>query len=105
MNRDSRKSLLQQDVVVCWDQKNQESKRRDKILPFLFENRANLSTFGGDFLTSLHRTLERKENPLEKVQKSSGENFPKLHISVPCRGRMCPESVMTFTFKHLVFDC
>ena len=38
--------------------------------------------FWGDFLSKLHR------NP--------GESAPKLQISVPCRGRMCPETFSQF---------
>ena len=35
---------------------------------------------------------ETGKNPPEKIQKkSSGDSAPKLQISVPCRGRTCPD--------------
>ena len=34
---------------------------------------------------------KRQKSPLEKIQKTSGDGTPKSQISVPCRGRKCPE--------------
>ena len=59
-------------------------------------NRAIFSIFCGYFLTKKNaENLEKKEkNPLEKTQKkTSGDGAPKLQLSVPCRGRTCPEKI------------
>ena len=47
----------------------------------------------GKFLTKLHRKPgEIGRNPLEKIKNpASGENSLKLQISVPHRGRSCPD--------------
>ena len=45
--------------------------------------------FRGLVLLNCTQTLEKKQ----KIQwrASSGDGVPKLQISVPCRGRTCPE--------------
>ena len=45
--------------------------------------------FGGLFLLNYTENLEKKQ----KIQwrASSGDGAPKLQISVPCRGRTCPD--------------
>ena len=74
-----------------------DSQRRDKILRF------SLRPENGQFSPHLARAMpllnytlkhleKRENNPLEITQKkSSGDGAPKLQISVPCRGRTCPE--------------
>ena len=50
---------------------------------------ATFSRFWGARLTNYTENLEKKQ----KIQwrASSGDGAPKLQISVPCRGRTCPE--------------
>ena len=51
---------------------------------------------------------EKGENALEKIQKdpmeTSGDGTLKLQISVPCRGRTCPDlrTPLQSTFRHLL---
>ena len=65
-------------------------------------SRAIFSSFGGDFLTKLHR------KPGEGGIFSTGKRnlkwrkFPKLaEISVACRGRTCPELYPSFSAWNL----
>ena len=52
---------------------------------------ATFSRFCGARLTKLHiNTGEKAKNPVESVLLS-GDGAPKLQISVPCRGRTCPD--------------
>ena len=53
------------------------------------------STFLGYFLTNCTVHLEKRETnkTWRKYKKSSGDGAPKLQISVPCRGRTCPDYV------------
>ena len=50
--------------------------------------------FRGSSCQIAHKMLEKKQkNPVESA--SSGDGAPKLQISVPCRGRTCPDSKNT----------
>ena len=65
---------------------------------------APFSRFWGARLTKLHI------NTGEKAKKSSGEppvetGAPKLQISVPCRGRTCPEKKSHMFSSPLVHAC
>ena len=74
--------------------KNHGGQRRDRILRFfLYSEIGQFSPHFGaiSFLNYTVNLENRGENPLEKIQKSSGDGAPKLQISVPCRGRTCPE--------------
>ena len=54
---------------------------------------AIFSTFWVVFLLAhTENPGEIGNTPLEKIQKSSGEGTPKLQISVPSRGRTCPDT-------------
>ena len=90
---------------LCWplegisrDRRNHDSQRRDRILRFFLcpEIGQFSPHFGAISLLNCTENLEKGEtNPLEKTpQKSSGENSPKLLISVPCRGRTCVEFLL-----------
>ena len=54
---------------------------------------SKFSTFWGDFLTKLHSKHGEKgiKSTGENSKKSSADGTPKLQISVPCRGRTCPD--------------
>ena len=68
------------------DRKTHDSQRRDRILRFFPPQ------FAPHFISKLQKTLEKEEKSTGKYyQKSSGENSPKLQISVPCRGLTCPD--------------
>ena len=59
--------------------------------------------FGADFPLYYTENLEEKRKITgENSKKSSGDDDPKLQISVPCRGRTCPE---LHTGQLLVRDC
>ena len=71
--------------------KNHDSRRRDRIwhdfLHWTF--RYFLQILGGLVLINCTYILETKQ----KIQwrASNGDGAPKLQISVPCRGRTCPD--------------
>ena len=88
-------------VLLDRDRENHDNQRHDTILRFLSARRSDkfLHIFGGDFLTKVHRKPgERGKIPLEKIQNLSEDGAPKLQISVPCRGRTCPELTMQDLF-------
>ena len=76
---------------LCRGRKNHDSHRRDRIwrdfLHWIF--RYFLQILGGSVLLNYTENLEKKQ----KIQwrASSGDGAPKLQISVPCRGRTCPD--------------
>ena len=69
--------------------------RRDRILRFFLrpENGQLSPLFGAISLLTSTINLEKrgKTSTGENSEKSSGDSAPKLQISVPCRGRTCPE--------------
>ena len=74
--------------------KSHDSQRRDRILRyFSAQNTRNFLHLLGRFpYQNCTENLEKKDkNPLERTQTSSGETSAILQISVPCRGRTCPE--------------
>ena len=87
-----RKHLKFQKFVIG-TRRNHDSHRRD-LRRFLRPEIGQISRhFGVISLLNYTENMERKEtNPLEKIQQNqSGDGAPKLQISVPCRGRTCPE--------------
>ena len=71
------------------------SQRRDRIRRCSFHPEIGPFSqhFWGDFLTNLRRkTGEKKKNPREIIQKIQWRQRPKLQMSVPCRGRTCPDT-------------
>ena len=75
------------------DPENHDSQRRDKDLRIFLHTQINhFPTFGGDFPTKQDRKPgEKKKVHLRHFKQSSGDGAPKLQISVPCRGRTCPD--------------
>ena len=51
---------------------------------------ATFSRFWGARLTKLHINTGEKARKIQ-WRASSGDGAPKLQISVPCRGRTCPD--------------
>ena len=84
------------------DQKNHGNQRRDRILRLSL--RLHIGQFSppcgaiNDFLPKLHSKPgeKGKTSTGKRSKKSSGENAPKLQISVPCRGRTCPDHSRLF---------
>ena len=71
-------------------------------------NRAIFSTFWGDLLSELDRKTWRKRKQIHwRKFKRSGETSLKSQISVPCRGRTCPDCLQcwfpNFFYKVLQF--
>ena len=84
---------------IFWDRKTHDSQRRDRILRSVLRLQiGQLSPhFGAIALLNYTENLEKRETiHWRKVKKSSGETSPKLQISVPCRGRTCPDYFLDF---------
>ena len=77
---------------ATWTHLN-DGQRRDRILRlFLRPEIGQLSPhFGAISLQKKENLEKRKKIHWRKFKESSGETSPKLQISVPCRGRTCPE--------------
>ena len=66
---------LEPNTSECWMSLMQEWEREEDVLS-----------------QNYTQNLEKREkHPLEKIQKIRGDGAPKLQISVPCRGRACPD--------------
>ena len=64
---------------------------------------ATFSRFWGARLTKLHRRTWRKKQKIQ-WRASSGDGAPKLQISVPCRGRTCPENLLCPPSRRFFVD-
>ena len=54
---------------------------------------ASFSRFRGLVLLNCTYKLEKKQKIQWRARPSNGDGAPKLQISVPCRGRTCPEQM------------
>ena len=80
--------------VIIGTEKKHASHRRDRILRFFL--RPEIGQFSPPEAISLPNytvNLEKREKITgeNSNKKSSGDGAAKLQISVPCRGRTCPE--------------
>ena len=76
------------------DRKNRDNQRRDRIPLFFPPEIGQISPHFGaipfsNYAENWRKT--KKKNTGKNSKKSSGDNTPKLQISVPCRGRTCPD--------------
>ena len=73
---------------------------------YAFLDRKSSKFLGAVSLPNCTEKLEKKDKiHWRKFKKSSGDGAPKLEISVPCRGRTCPDfRLESFSLKVVPFN-